>query len=57
MHARTKLEKAEAYNLMMVLFTNLGEHEEALRIGLKGLKLLGFISARTRGKRALFGRC
>lgn len=38
-HARTKLEKAEAYNLMIVFFTNMGEHEEALRIGLEGLKL------------------
>ncbi|MBU7318758.1 AAA family ATPase [Paenibacillus sp. SM 69] len=40
-HARTKLEKAEACNLMIVLFTNMGEHEEALRIGLEGLKLFG----------------
>ncbi|MEK8128541.1 AAA family ATPase [Paenibacillus filicis] len=40
-HARTKLEKADAYTLMMVLCTNMGAHEEALRIGLEGLQLFG----------------
>ncbi|WP_258313463.1 AAA family ATPase [Paenibacillus sp. tmac-D7] len=53
LHARTKLEKAEAYNLMMVLFTNLGEHEEALRIGLKGLKLLGIHIRPNTGKASI----
>ncbi|WP_028548256.1 AAA family ATPase [Paenibacillus sp. UNC451MF] len=38
-HARTKLEKADAYNLMMVLYTNLGLHEEAMAMGLEGLRL------------------
>lgn len=49
-HARSKLEKAEAYNLMMVLFTNMGEHEEALRIGLEGLKLFDLPIMRNPGK-------
>ncbi|WP_282935407.1 AAA family ATPase [Paenibacillus sp. RC67] len=38
-HARTKSEKADAYNLMMVLYTNLGLHEEAMAMGLEGLRL------------------
>ncbi|GAA4878504.1 AAA family ATPase [Paenibacillus vulneris] len=38
-HARTRLEKADAYNLMMVLYTNLGLHEEAMAMGLEGLRL------------------
>lgn len=38
-HARTKSEKADAYNLMMVLYTNLGLHEEAMATGLEGLRL------------------
>ncbi|WP_397379465.1 ATP-binding protein [Paenibacillus sp. YYML68] len=40
--ARTKLEKADAYNRMIVLYTNMSQHNEALRIGLEGLQLLGF---------------
>ncbi|CAG7645327.1 Serine/threonine-protein kinase PknD [Paenibacillus solanacearum] len=40
-HVRTKLEKAEIYTLMMVLYTNLGQHDEALRVGLDGLRLFG----------------
>jgi len=39
--ARTKTEKADAYNLMMVLYTNLGLHEQAMEMGLEGLRLFG----------------
>ncbi|MCZ8515916.1 AAA family ATPase [Paenibacillus filicis] len=39
--ARTNVEKAEAYNSMMVLYTNMGEHMQALEMGLEGLRLLG----------------
>ncbi|TVY10086.1 ATP-binding protein [Paenibacillus cremeus] len=38
-NAHSKLEKANVYHLMMVLYTNTGEHEEALRMGLEGLRL------------------
>ncbi|ULL15780.1 GHKL domain-containing protein [Paenibacillus sp. H1-7] len=40
-HASTRMEKADAYNLMMVLYTNLGLHEQALEMGLEGLRLFG----------------
>ncbi|CAG7629508.1 ATP-binding protein [Paenibacillus allorhizosphaerae] len=40
-HVKTKFEKADIYNLMMVLYTNLGQHEEALQVGLDGLRLFG----------------
>ncbi|UUZ94679.1 AAA family ATPase [Paenibacillus sp. P25] len=40
-YARSKLEKAEAYNSMMVLYTNMGEHEQALQMGMEGLRSLG----------------
>ncbi|MFD0681689.1 MULTISPECIES: AAA family ATPase [unclassified Paenibacillus] len=39
--ARTQLEKADVYNLMIVLYTNLGLHELAMHIGLEGLQLFG----------------
>ncbi|NOU93814.1 AAA family ATPase [Paenibacillus sp. LMG 31456] len=39
--ARTQLEKADVYNLMIVLYTNLGMHELAMNIGLEGLRLFG----------------
>ncbi|OXM87852.1 AAA family ATPase [Paenibacillus rigui] len=39
--AKTKLEKAEVYNLMIVLYTNLGLHEQAMHIGLEGLRMFG----------------
>ncbi|WP_165971990.1 AAA family ATPase [Paenibacillus piri] len=39
--SRSKLEQADVYNLMIILYTNLGLHEEALRIGLEGLRMLG----------------
>ncbi|UQZ81582.1 Serine/threonine-protein kinase PrkC [Paenibacillus konkukensis] len=39
--ARTKMAKADAYNLMMVLYTNLGLHEQAMEMGLEGLRLFG----------------
>ncbi|MGF7030662.1 putative ATPase/GAF domain-containing protein [Paenibacillus mucilaginosus] len=39
--SRTKLEKADVYNLMIILHTHIGEHEQAVRLGLEGLKLFG----------------
>ncbi|WP_426453962.1 ATP-binding protein [Paenibacillus sp. S-38] len=39
--SRTKLEKADVYNLLIILHTHIGEHEEAVRLGLAGLKLFG----------------
>lgn len=53
LHSRTKLQKADAYNLMMVLFTNMGEHEEVLRIGLEGLQLFGIHIRRNIGKTSI----
>ncbi|WP_019534091.1 AAA family ATPase [Paenibacillus ginsengihumi] len=38
-HAKTRLDQADAYNLMMVLYTNMGEHAKALQTGLEGLRL------------------
>ncbi|WP_176835423.1 MULTISPECIES: AAA family ATPase [unclassified Paenibacillus] len=52
-HAKTRLEKADAHTLMMVLCTNMGEHEEALRIGLEGLQLLGIRIKSRVGKSAI----
>ncbi|WP_159883610.1 AAA family ATPase [Paenibacillus puerhi] len=52
-HARTRSEKAEAYTLMMVLCTNTGEHEEALRLGLEGLQLFGIRISAKIGKPAI----
>ncbi|WP_248925649.1 ATP-binding protein [Paenibacillus hamazuiensis] len=40
-HVKTNREKAEAYNLMMVLYTNIGMHEKAMEVGLEGLRLFG----------------
>jgi len=40
-HAGTGLEKAEIYNLLMVLYTMSGSYPEALRAGKDALRLLG----------------
>ena len=40
-HAKTGLEKAEIYNLLMVLYTMSGRYPEALRAGKDALRFLG----------------
>jgi tetratricopeptide (TPR) repeat protein len=40
-HAKTGLEKAEIYNLLMVLYTMSGSYPEALQAGKDALRLLG----------------
>ncbi|MDQ1910713.1 ATP-binding protein [Paenibacillus sp. GD4] len=39
--ARTHLDRAEAYNIMVIMLTNMVEHEAAVAIGMEGLRSLG----------------
>ena len=45
-HSTNSVHKAEAYTLMIILYTNQGDYEEALRVGLEGCRLIGFITPR-----------
>ena len=45
-NSANNIHKAEAYTLMVILFTNRGNYEEALRLGLEGCRLIGFITPR-----------
>ncbi len=40
-HVKSPLEKADIFSTKAVLYTNLGKNNEAVALGLKGLKLLG----------------
>lgn len=39
--AKTKLEKVRVYNIKTVLLINIGEYEEAIKLGLMSIRLLG----------------
>ncbi|MCZ8521545.1 MULTISPECIES: AAA family ATPase [Paenibacillus] len=49
-HSRTKLEKADVYTLLIILHTHIGDHAEAVRLGLQGLRLLGMTLSPKIGK-------
>ncbi|MDY6935249.1 MAG: AAA family ATPase [Spirochaetota bacterium] len=40
-NARTDVDKANVYNMMIVLCTNKGEIQEAIKLGIEGLKMFG----------------
>lgn len=41
-HARSNVEKANVHSLMIILYTTQGNYEAALRVGIEGMKMLGF---------------
>ncbi len=53
-HARTDEDRADIYNLKMIMLAGLARHEEAMQIGLKGLRLLGVRLPDTAGRAAAF---
>ena len=41
-NAKSNVDKANVYTLMIILYTTQGNYEDALRVGTEGMKMLGF---------------
>lgn len=40
-NARSNIDKANVYTLMIILYTTQGNYEAALHVGMEGMKMLG----------------
>ncbi|PKN51712.1 MAG: serine/threonine-protein kinase PknK [Deltaproteobacteria bacterium HGW-Deltaproteobacteria-13] len=48
-NAKTNIDKANVHTLMIVLYTTQGNYEAALKVGLEGMKMVGFKTPSTPG--------
>jgi predicted ATPase/signal transduction histidine kinase/CheY-like chemotaxis protein len=48
-----KIDKANVYNIMVILYTNIGNLEKAIKVGLEGLKLFGIRIPENPGKKSV----
>ncbi|MDB5056423.1 MAG: multi-sensor signal transduction multi-kinase [Bacilli bacterium] len=52
-HAKTRMEKALLFNLMITLHTNMARYQDAVNLGFAGLKLFGISFPAQPGQRAI----